>query len=144
MNYTAKTIPIVDPMMVRVIRFLHGNWWTDGGKLVVTRCAVEDVGLAKDRIYYDEDVVDVSNGILKISTDLMLQKCMSDEIMVFPSRRFRNHRNGDICTLPTDERPLLFIGNPIRLWRTERGCEIIREPSYLIKSGAQIMAEAGH
>lgn len=125
-------------MDIRIVVFPLKKWWLDGGKLVAFECDIGDViGSAESRLPYDEDCVDVSRGIFALSNDLMMNPEIPDELMVFPSRRWRNFRDGETITqLPSDQEPLIFLGNPVRLWRNNpSGCTIVREPSYLIKSG---------
>lgn len=137
MKCTAKTIPIVDKMMVRKITPLKalGKF---GGVIVLDEYDVEDVGLVKDRLDYDEEVVDCSNRIFEI-TNYMIMVGKPVEFTVFPSRRWRNFRKGELITaLPDESTPLLFLGNPIRLWSDETGITVNRESSYLIRSGVQM------
>jgi hypothetical protein len=59
---------------------------------------------------------------------------------VFPSRRWRNFRDGEEITgLPNTEEPLLYIGNPVRLFAgPAEGITVVRIPEFLIKSGPQL------
>jgi hypothetical protein len=127
-------------MMVRKFTPKIDAWWdSEGGKLIWTEYEVEDVGMADTRLEFDADVIDVSSGLFSISNALLCEPKVPDELTVFSSRRFRSHRTKDQCTFPTPDDPLLFIGNPVRLWRMPGGgCVINREPSYIIKSGCEL------
>lgn len=108
---------------------------------------VEDVGMAQARLPFDEDVVDLSGAMLELTTHMMLSPMTELGLAVFTSRRWRNHRWNDVdeegynMEWPTEDDPLLFIGNPVILTRSPDGITVHREPSYLIKSGAQVMSE---
>lgn len=124
--------------MVRRITPTHGLD-TFGGVIVLDEYDVEDVGMADKRLDYDADVVDCSNRIFEITNCLILLKekrCWT----VFPSRRWRNHRAGlGITNLPSKDEPLLYIGNPIRVFADPReGITVVRIPEFLIKSGVQL------
>jgi len=140
MSYTAKTVPIVAPMMVRKFTPIETAWRDYfNGKVIWSVYDVEDVGIADSRLEFDADVVDVSNGLFAISNALLMYPKIPEEITVFSTRRFRNHRKGDQGTFPTPSDPLLFIGNPVRLWRDgPNGCVIVRDTSYIIKSGCEL------
>jgi hypothetical protein len=142
MKCSAETIPIVAPMMVRSFVILKPKRIVEmfGGVLVVDGYyEVEDVGMATERLGYDEDVVDCSNRIFQLTTCMMsLKDAMW--LTAFPSRRWRNFRTGDQITgYPTQEAPLLYIGNPIRLVNDPvKGIGVFRMPEFLIKSGCQM------
>lgn len=130
----ADTIPIVDPMMVRQFT-LTGVMTLFGGVLVMDEYEIEEIGMATTRLDYDTDVVDCSGRIFEITTEMMLCKT-TKPWTAFPSRRWRNLREGEeIKGLPSKEVPLLFIGNPVRLLVGEDGLTVMREKTYLIKSG---------
>jgi hypothetical protein len=110
-----------------------------GGVLVMDDYEIEEIGIAKTRQPFDEDVVDCSNRLFEITTRLMgSQKEVS--YTVFPSRRWRNLREGDVITgSPSDTEPLLYIGNPIRiLVSPTNGVTVFRIPEFLIKSGIEL------
>lgn len=115
----------------------------DGGYLLLSEFTVEDVGMAMERCDYDEDVIDVSNGIFRITCGL---GCNPEfpSLAVFPSRRWRNFRKGNTVTdAPTPDRPFLFIGNPILIINDPfDGMVVHREPSYIIRSGCELQAMA--
>ena len=138
MKYNAETLPMVAPLMVRKITPLH-SLDLFGGVIVLDEYEVEDVGMVEKRTEWDEDVVDCSNRILEITTAMMGMKDRFN-FTVFPSRRWRNHRVGmDITGLPTKEEPLLYIGNPVRLFADPQvGITVVRIPEFLIKSGVQM------
>lgn len=138
MKYNAETLPMVAPMMVRQITPLH-SLDLFGGVVVMDEYDVEDVGLADKRLDFDEDVVDCSNRIFEITTCMMGIK-EKKNFTVFPSRRWRNHRVGMKMTgYPTKEEPLLYLGNPVRLFADpQEGITVVRIPEFLIKSGVQM------
>lgn len=138
MKYNAETLPIVAPMMVRKITPIHSPSLF-GGVIVMDEYEVEDVGMVEQRLDYDEDVVDCSNRIFEITTCMMMFK-EKKNFTVFPSRRWRNHRVGDeITRLPDKQEPLLYLGNPVRLFfDPQEGITVVRIPEFLINSGVQL------
>jgi len=134
----AETLPMVAPLMVRKITPLH-TLDLFGGVIVMDEYDVEDVGLADKRLEFDEDVVDCSNRIFEITTCMMGLK-EKKNFTVFPSRRWRNHRAGmEITGLPSKQEPLLYLGNPVRLFADpQQGTTVVRIPEFLIKSGVQM------
>lgn len=138
MKHNSETIPMVDPMMVRKITPLISLYMV-GGVLVMDEYDVEDVGMANERLDYDEDVVDCSNRILEITTGMARLKG-NLHFTAFPSRRWRNHRVGmEITGLPSKEEPLLYLGNPVKLFANPtEGITVVRIPEFLIKSGVQL------
>ena len=134
----AETLPMVAPLMVRKITPLH-TLDLFGGVIVMDEYDVEDVGLADKRLEFDEDVVDCSNRIFEITTCMMGLK-EKKNFTVFPSRRWRNHRAGmEITGLPSKQEPLLYLGNPVRLFADpQEGITVVRIPELLIKSGVQM------
>lgn len=140
MKYNAVTIPMVAPMMVRKITPWH-SMDLFGGVLVLDEYDVEDVGLAEKRNEWDEDVVDCSNRIFEITMAMMMiGKNKFTAFTAFPSRRWRSHRVGmEITGLPTKDEPLLYLGNPVRLFADpHEGITVVRMPEFLIKSGCQL------
>lgn len=140
MKFNAETLPVVDPMMVRKITPLNVRD-VFGGVLVMDEYEVEDVGMADKRNAWDEEVVDCSNRIFEITTLMMtIQWGKSVNFTVFPSRRWRNFRVGmELSGLPTKEEPLLYLGNPVRLFSDpQEGITVVRIPEFLIKSGTQM------
>lgn len=151
MIYTAYTLPVVDPMMVRQFHPLDG-WMTRRDKVVIFgdfKMEVADIGLADVRLPFDEDVVDVSGFTLEFTTELMMRRKPELEIpfMVFTSRRWRNHRwekkDGDRFDMewPTDADPLLFIGNPFIISTGPDGVTVHRERSYQMRTGCKMLAK---
>lgn len=146
MKYNAETLPMVAPMMVRKITPLH-SMDIFGGVLVLDEYDVEDVGMAEKRNEWDEEVVDCSNRIFEITTEMMVAQWKEKRnFTVFPSRRWRNCRTGlntfdDAETQAMYERklPLLYLGNPVRLFADpHEGITVVRIPEFLIKSGVQM------
>lgn len=117
MSITGHELASVDPMQIRQFRPIGmltprplGLW---RGVLVMENFEVTDGELAKSRLSYDEAVIDCSHRVLEITSSL----CASYQdrhLTLFPSRRWRNFREGEqILQLPTSEQPLLYLGNPI-------------------------------
>jgi hypothetical protein len=137
MMFTSENLPRVEPMRVRrftprlgVIPF--------GGLLLAHEYEVEDCELASSRLPFDEDVVDCSNRMLEVTTfccRLEVPKPLA--LTVFPSRRLRSGREGEIITYdPRSGDPFLYLGNPIRVFVTRPGsCTVVRIPEFCIKSG---------
>jgi len=149
MRCTTETIPAVNPMMIRkmsVVRRDDGLVFESlahardlmGGTLIAHEVEIEEVGLADARLDFDADVVDCSNRVFAVTTEMMIQHCKLG-VMIFPSRRWRNYRSGmEMTGFPCAEEPLLFLGNPIRIHVGEEGLTVIRESTYLIKSGESL------
>lgn len=144
MKYNAETLPMVSPMMVRKItptRALD----IFGGVLVLDEFDVEDVGVADARNEWDEDVVDCSHRIFEITTQMMFFT-EKKSLAAFPSRRWRNCRNGidsfdesESQAMYARNLPLLYIGNPVRLFADPKeGITVVRIPEFIIKSGPQL------
>lgn len=134
---TADNIPIVDPMMVREFT-PAGSLDLFGGSVVMDQYEVEDVGMATSRLPFDAEIIDCSHRVFDITTQMIVTGCVTG-LTVFPSRRWRNLREGnEIQALPSKEQPLLFIGNPIRLLVERDGLVVVRERTYVIKSGVQM------
>ncbi len=140
---TATELPTVDPLMVR--RFtpiITATTVNDayGGVFVLSDYEVEDVGLVTARLDYDEAVVDCSNRIFQITTAMMLSAAVDEALTCFPSRRWRNWRTGqDIDRWPDADHPLLYLGNPIRLFKTRDGViHVERRREFLIKTGMEL------
>jgi hypothetical protein len=136
---TAHDLPLVDPLRVRRIT-PRGAMDLVGGVLVLDTYDVEDVGPADSRLEFDEDVVDCSKRIFQITTLMMVEKRRGPlAFTVFPSRRWRNFRTAQhIEGLPDAEHPLLYLGNPVRLFADADGIHVIRIPEFLIKSGPEL------
>jgi len=90
----ARTLPVVDPMMVRrfvprptIAGFVGGVW-------VMDEYDVEEIGLAEARLDYDEGQVDCSQRIFQLTTEMMFADGPL-ALTVFPSRRWRNLRQGE-------------------------------------------------
>ncbi len=156
MTHTIETLPIVHPMMVRRFTPDHHGWGhfrdklflVEGGECKGVTMEVEEVGMADSRLSFDEDVVDQSGAVLEFTTEMMLHDNQGDVIFLFfTSRRWREHRyaekkpDGYNCDAVTHQMPLLFIGNPYMIARGNGEITVIRESSYLIKSGMQLQAE---
>lgn len=145
MKYNADTLPMVNPMMVRKFTPLR-SMDIFGGVLVLDEYDVEDSGMADRRNEWDEDVVDCSNRIFEITTRMMAERWKDRRgLTVFPSRRWRNCRNGDsFDTAETQAMysrrvPLLYIGNPVRLFSDPgSGITVVRIPEFLIKTGVEL------
>lgn len=125
-------------MMVRKITPVH-SLDIFGGTIVMDEYDVEDVGLEYKRYDYDADIVDCSNRIFEITNCMILLK-EKKNFTVFPSRRWRNHRVGmQITGIPSNDEPLLYLGNPVRLFADpNEGITVIRIPEFIIKSGSEI------
>lgn len=139
MEFDATTLPTVDPMMVRQFT-PAGLINAVGGCVVMDRYLVEDVGIVGDRLDYDEERVDCSHRIFEITNLMILvMKEGKTDMTVFPSRRWRNLRKGELITdMPGRSNPLLYIGNPVRLiWRRGELC-VIRTTEFIIRSGVQL------
>jgi hypothetical protein len=135
---TAHDLPLVDPLLVRRIT-PRGSIDLVGGVLVLDTFDVEDVGRVDARLPFDEDVVDCSQRIFQITTAMMLDDRRPLALTVFPSRRWRNLRAGAyIEDVPDAEHPLLYLGNPIRLFADADGIHVIRLPEFRIKSGPEL------
>lgn len=134
----ARNLPVVDPMMVRRIVPV-GLTKFYGGVLVMEEFEAEEVGLADARLGYDEPVVDCSRRIFQLTTDLMMAD-RSWALTCFPSRRWRNHREGmDIISYPDADTPLLYLGNPVRVFADPgEGILVVRIPEFLIKTGPEL------
>lgn len=158
MKYRIQDLPKVHPMMVR--RFVpdpsHG-WGHQRDKVVYGNIGaiqnatldVDEIGLADARLSFDEDVVDQSGFVFELTSRFMMGTKQDCQLLVFTSRRWRNHRwehkneQGHDMEWPTKKEPLLFIGNPY-LIEVKNGAIIVhRESSYLIKSGMQLQHEHG-
>lgn len=117
----------------------HGDVDLVGGVLLIDEFETEEVGLADARLAFDEDVVDCSRRIFQITTAMMMaQKPMA--VSVFPSRRWRNLRTGQqIDRVPDRDHPLLYLGNPIRLFADGGGSiRVSSTAEFLIKSGPEL------
>lgn len=138
MRYNAETLPDVPPMFVRKISPLN-TMDLFGGVIVMDEYDVEDIGLVDTRMDYDEDVVDCSHRIFEITT-AMMGATYRKNFTAFPSRRWRNHRVGmDMTGFPTKDEPLLYLGNPVRLFADPvHGITVVRIPEFLIKSGLEL------
>lgn len=135
---TALDLPIVDPMLVR--RFTptgRSSWW--GGVWVADTYEVEELELAATRLDFDEDAVDCSNRIFQITTEMLLMPAPELAWTVFPTRRWRNMRAGqDILGEPRPDQPLLYLGNPIKLLKNDRGLHVFGRGEFTIKSGVEL------
>ncbi len=137
--FTAHNLPLVDPLFVRRFAFAGTLRGFVGGVYVMDAYEVEDVGPVESRFPYDEDVVDCSQRVFQITTNMMFA-AEPLALTVFPSRRWRNHRTGEqIDNEPEFDRDLLYIGNPVRLFRDAAGTiDVIRSSEFLIKSGPEL------
>jgi hypothetical protein len=116
------------------------NDWYElmGGTFLAHEVEIEDVGMADSRMEYDADCIDCSRTVFRVTTEMMMQGCKLGT-MIFPSRRWRNFRNGEeITNFPIEGDPVLFIGNPILIHAGTDGLTVIREPSFRIKSGMEM------
>lgn len=113
------------------------QWY--GGVLVMTEYDVADAGTADSRLDFDEPVVDCSQRIFQITTGMMWARERL-ALTVFPSRRWRNMRTGDhIEGTPSEEQPLLYLGNPICLFSDPgEGLSVESTPEFRIKSGVEL------
>lgn len=137
MKYNPRTLPIVHPMMARRIQCVPLTARL-GGVLISEGFDSEDVGMADSRLEYDEDVVDCSNRIFEITTHLSGYGKHLD-LCVFPSRRWRNHRDGEIINFDNNSAPFIYIGNPVRIFCDPlKGITVSSTPEFLIKSGPQL------
>jgi hypothetical protein len=136
---TAHDLPLVDPLMVRRIT-PRGAIDLVGGVLVLDTYGVDDVGPADARLDFDEDVVDCSKRIFQITTLMMVEKRRGPlAFTVFPSRRWRNFRSGQyIEALPDADHPLLYLGNPVRLFADADGIQVVSGAEFVIKSGPEL------
>jgi hypothetical protein len=101
---------------------------------------VEEVGLAESRLVFDEEVVDCSNRVFEITNYMLMSLKDRVEWTVLPSHRWRYLREGgEILGLPSQQEPLLYIGNPIRLFFDPvEGVTVMRVPEFRIRSGVQL------
>ncbi len=138
---TARELPMVEPLRVRQFSPTGTFDWF-GGVLVLDTYDVVDRDLAPARLPYDEPVVDCSRRIFEITTHMMMGSFGTGALAltVFPSRRFRNFRTGqDITGTPDPDHPLLYLGNPVRLFADPgEGITVVRIPEFLIKSGPEL------
>jgi hypothetical protein len=140
---TCHELRRVDPLMVRRFTPTITPTTTNdafGGVFVLSDYEVEDVGLVTERLDYDEAVVDCSNRIFQITTAMMMAPDREMALTCFPSRRWRNFRTGqNIDRWPDADHPLLYLGNPIRLFKTADGViHVERSPEFLIKTGMEL------
>lgn len=143
MKHTAETLPLVSPMMVRRFTPIH-SVDVFGGVIVFDEYEVEDVSPVEMRNAWDAEVVDCSNRICDITNAIIFQRLKEAKSWsVFPSRRWRNFRDGeDFSGVPSRQTPLLYLGNPVRIfWSPTEGITVIRLSEFLIKSGAQLEME---
>ncbi len=134
----ARTLPDCDPMQIRRITPTKGRDLV-GGVLVLDEYEVEDVELATSRLDFDNEVIDCSLRILQVTSNLMISRAWEAAYTVFPSRRWRNFREGeDILFVPDIEHPLLYLGNPIRITVDQGKIKVVRLPEFTIKSGMDL------
>lgn len=138
-SVNARTLPVVDPMMVR--RFVPRVTLSGfiGGVWVMDEYDVEEIGLADARLDYDEAQVDCSQRIFQLTTEMLfLDGPLA--LTAFPSRRWRNLRQGEhILGTPNADHPLLYIGNPVRCIRGEDGgISVVGRGEFVIKSGMEL------
>lgn len=137
---TPRDLPTVDAMLVR--EFVPTGTLTNaffGGVLVLDAFDVRDVGRADMRLDYDEAAVDCSNRMFQITTWMMVDDAAPDAVACFPSRRWRNLRTGeDITSYPSRDTPLQYLGNPVRVIRTEGGLHVFGRGEFVIKSGVEL------
>lgn len=139
----ADTLPMVHPLMIRRITPHYDRMqacFFVGGVLVMDEFDAEEVGMADARLSYDEDVVDCSNRIFQLTTAMMMKPDVRLNLCAFPSRRWRNMREGeDITGMPSPDTPLLYVGNPVRVFVDKGdGLLVVRLPEFLIKSGIEL------
>lgn len=135
---TARELPTVDPMMVRAFTPTGGREFF-GGVLVLDTFDVADVGLADMRLAYDAPVVDCSNRVFQITNIMLLSGDDALALTCFPSRRWRNLREGEfIVGYPDATTPLLYIGNPVRVLKNAQGLHVFGRGEFLIKSGVEL------
>ena len=130
---------VVDSMMVREFT-PTGKWNFFGGVFVMDDFDVRDVGAVTERLSYDTARVDCSNRMFQITNWMLMDENAPAVIWCFPSRRWRNMRDGeDITGLPSRETPLLYLGNPIRVSKDENGIMVMQQGGeFIIKSGPEL------
>jgi hypothetical protein len=134
----ALTLPTVHPMMVREFT-PTGRFEYFGGVLVLDTFDAREGEVVESRLSYDEDEVDCSNRIFQITNWLMMDGSAPTNVTCFPSRRWRNMREGEeITDHPTREKPLLYIGNPIRIAKSDKGISVFGRGEFIIKSGVEL------
>jgi hypothetical protein len=135
---TALDLPTVERMLIRQFTPRGDRGWY-GGVLVLDVYDVSDVGLADTRLGYDEDQVDCSNRVFQITTTMLLHPATELAWTCFPSRRWRNFRIGNsIERDPDADHPLLYLGNPIRLFKRADGLHVFGRGEFIIKSGVEL------
>lgn len=138
MIYNANTIPHVESMFVRKItptRHVVMHHTT----CIMEEYTLEDVGLVEQRFEWDEDIVDCSGRMLGVSVEAM---CGHGNVVwtVFPSRRWRNFRLGNIIhDVPNPNNPLLYIGNPVTMVHRPEGLHIgYTSKEFTLRSGMEL------
>lgn len=135
---TALDLPMVDPMMVRAFIPIGGQEWF-GGVMALEAYDVTNVGLVTERLPYDEDWVDCSQRMFQATNYMLMAPAATLAWTFFPSRRWRNLREGDIIPKgPDAETPLLYLGNPIRVTKDEHGLHVFGRDEFIIKGGMEL------
>lgn len=130
--------PTVSPMMVRSITFGGPVSIWSNGTILCGRFKSEVVGKAEKRCEWDEDVVDCSGDVLQCTSALMFHPEV-EAAFLFPSKRWRSHRDSKGPKAPREGEPFLYIGNPVRIFRLEDGTiSVLRCEDLLIRSGVQL------
>lgn len=150
----------VDPMMVREfnVSVVTGKPYYFRDKVVFTdedQFECREIGLADKRLSFDRDVLDQSNGVFEF-TNMIIFGELGDKphrYAIFTSSRWRTHRSEETNEFDWPLPVFQFIGNPIIIDAVENDENfsisgrkalspiVYREPSYLIKSGAQLIHE---
>ena len=135
---TADDLPDVHPMMIRSFT-PTGLRALLGGVLLMDSYDVVDVGMADQRLPFDTEIVDCSKRMFELTNLLIMSKHDKTALTVFPSRRWRNFRTGDqIEDVPDRNHPLLYLGNPVRVFKDGPTIRVERIPEFLIKSGMEL------
>lgn len=136
-THIAETLPPTDPMMVRLVVPI-GRVAFVGGVVVLDTFEIGPVEMVANRLPYDEPIVDCSHRIFQITTAMMSNPDLGS-VVVFPSRRWRNLREGEQITgVPSRDTPLLYLGNPIQILRTNDGLKVVSSPEFLIRTGVEL------
>ena len=134
----ATYLQTVNPMLIRAFT-PTGGYEFFGGVLVLDTFDVSDIQVADKRLSYDEPEVDCSNRMFQITNWMLMDKDAPRSIACFPSRRWRNFRQGDEITgYPSQKEPLLYIGNPVRVIKSSEGIEVIGRGEFIIRSGVEL------
>lgn len=129
-------------MMVRTILFPSGCF-SFRDKIVCLEVDAEEIGITESRLDFDEDVADQSGAVYEFTNRIMMVDAPKSDMgfMIFPSRRWRSHREGADMRWPKEDEKLLYIGNPMIVWHKTDGSIVVeRQPEFLIRSGVELEA----